>query len=244
MVPAGRGQQMIPCFVLVPKRDYTLDDDWHAMGLCGTGSKTIVCSEIFVPRHRVLNFVAVTAGRTPGGDHHAAALYRMPMLSCLPMSITMPPLGMLEGAVDDFREATGARKVRGAIVSAEKTVADHEAVQSCFAEASVSLDAAKLLVRRDIEEVYRVASAGQDVPESMRIRNRLSQAYVVKLAVNAIAGLLDAAGGASVYLDSNIQRVWRDINTAARHIAFNWGAVSTMYGQHTLGRPLTSTVGY
>lgn len=245
-LPPASSDQQKPrvAFVLIPKGDFLIEDDWHAMGLCGTGSKTIVCDDAPLPAHRTLSLPAVTTGRTPGGDHHGVPLYRMPLLSCLPMSITMPPLGMLEGALKEFQEGTGERQTRGAIIMSGKSVADHETVQSSFAEAWVSLDSAKLLVARDISDVERFAEQGSEVPESIRIRNRLSQAYAVKQAVTAIAAMLDCGGGAGVYSDNHVQRVWRDINAAARHIAFSWGAVSTMFGQHILGRPITSSVGY
>jgi alkylation response protein AidB-like acyl-CoA dehydrogenase len=41
--------------VLVPKRDFTIKDDWRASGLAGTGSKAVVVDNVFVPEHRVLN---------------------------------------------------------------------------------------------------------------------------------------------------------------------------------------------
>src|SRR5690606_13021191 len=43
-----------PGFLLVPASDYTIRDDWHTTGLCGTGSKQIVLDNVTVPRHRHL----------------------------------------------------------------------------------------------------------------------------------------------------------------------------------------------
>ena len=36
-----------PGFFLVPRADYTIDDDWNPMGLAGTGSKTVVIEQAF-----------------------------------------------------------------------------------------------------------------------------------------------------------------------------------------------------
>ena len=38
--------------------DCTIDDNWHTMGLAGTGSKTIVARDAFVPAHRTVTFAA------------------------------------------------------------------------------------------------------------------------------------------------------------------------------------------
>ena len=37
---------------LVPRADYRIDDNWHVMGLKGTGSKDVVIEDAFVPEHR------------------------------------------------------------------------------------------------------------------------------------------------------------------------------------------------
>ena len=41
--------------MLVPKQDFTIEDDWFVTGLSGTASKSIVLRDVFVPEHRVLN---------------------------------------------------------------------------------------------------------------------------------------------------------------------------------------------
>ena len=41
-------------FVLAPKSDFTIKDDWDSSGLAGTGSKSIIFQNVFVPEHRVL----------------------------------------------------------------------------------------------------------------------------------------------------------------------------------------------
>jgi 3-hydroxy-9,10-secoandrosta-1,3,5(10)-triene-9,17-dione monooxygenase len=42
---------------LVPRSDYSIDDNWHVMGLCGTGSKDIVVEKAFVPEYRTLSYL-------------------------------------------------------------------------------------------------------------------------------------------------------------------------------------------
>ena len=50
---------------LLPLEDYTVIDNWHVMGLRGTGSKDVEAKDVFVPEDRT---VAVEA--TKGGDNH------------------------------------------------------------------------------------------------------------------------------------------------------------------------------
>src|SRR5579872_2074016 len=58
--------KLAPAFLLVPASDYTIDDTWNVVGLAGTGSKTLVLIDVFVPAHRALSFAATTSGQTPG----------------------------------------------------------------------------------------------------------------------------------------------------------------------------------
>jgi alkylation response protein AidB-like acyl-CoA dehydrogenase len=225
-------------FSLVPRSDYVIDDDWHAMGLVGTGSKSIVCDDVFIPAHRILDFDSAIRGNTTGAAFHDNPLYRLPLFTCIPLNICVPPLGILHGAIEQFREDMQHRSSRGAITTGGKTVADYAAVQTHFAEATASLDAACLLIRRDIAEAHRVIKNQDGLSTDMRIRNRRDQAYAVRLATNGINGLFDAGGALGIFLDNHVQRAWRDINAAARHIAFSWGAVSAMYGQNAFGRPV------
>src|SRR5216683_8073327 len=40
-------------YLLVPLAEIEIDDDWHALGLRGSGSKSLVLHDVFVPEHRV-----------------------------------------------------------------------------------------------------------------------------------------------------------------------------------------------
>src|SRR5688500_4547245 len=59
-------------FFLLPKPDYAIDDNWHVLGLSGTGSKNIVVNDVFVPAHRTLSVADCLSGAPPGAvvnDH-------------------------------------------------------------------------------------------------------------------------------------------------------------------------------
>lgn len=43
-----------PFGVLVPITSVEIVDDWHVMGLRGTGSKTVRLKDVFVPDHRMM----------------------------------------------------------------------------------------------------------------------------------------------------------------------------------------------
>src|SRR4029079_9626577 len=76
MVPSPDGAPPKACFLLVPRDDVRIDDNWHTMGLAGTGSKNLVADDLFVPAHRLLSIADLAAGTGPGTLINTNPLYR------------------------------------------------------------------------------------------------------------------------------------------------------------------------
>jgi resorcinol 4-hydroxylase (FADH2) len=205
------------------------------MGLAGTGSKHIVANDLFVPAHRVVTFGDLLAGTTPGAQVHDVPLYRQPLMAALPYTLVSPVLGMAEGALEDFLAMAKVRTTRGAVAGGNNRMAEYATIQTRVAEARAAIDAARLLMLRDIAETYETVARGDVVSLDMRLGNRLHQAFCVRLLVQAIDALFVASGGQGIFTSKLVQRMWRDAHAAATHVSLNWDAVSTMYGQHVLG---------
>lgn len=233
MIPLEGGLR--PGFFLVPSTDYTIDDDWYTMGLAGTGSKTIVVDNAFIPAHRVATFADLLTGNGPGTKANSNPLYRQPMLAVVPQCLVSPALGMARGALRAFLDQVGNRTTRGAVAGGNNRMAEFAAVQMRVAEATASIDAAQLMIHRDLREAADVVNRGQTVDVDMRLRNRLTHAFATRLLTQAVDAVFLAAGGSALGLKHPVQRFWRDIHAASSHISLNWDAVSSMYGQHVFG---------
>jgi resorcinol 4-hydroxylase (FADH2) len=233
---AQNGAPPQPGFVLVPRSQWRIEDNWHVAGQAGTGSKTIVIDEpTHVPAHRRLMIAAAASGSSPGTAVNRHPLYRVPMLSALPVCLVSPLLGAAFGAVEEFVTLCGVRVTRGAVGGGGNRLSDFFPVQSRVAEASALADAARLLIHRDTAEVERCAMQGQALSVDQRIRNRRDHAFAARLARDAVEAVFSAVGGSGLALNQPIQRMWRDSNAIVRHITLNWDAVSSMAGQHLLG---------
>jgi resorcinol 4-hydroxylase (FADH2) len=224
-----------PGFFLVPTGECTIDDNWHTMGLAGTGSKNIIASNVFVPVHRTVSFAELVVGAAPGTRVHSNPLYRHSFLAVLPITIVAPVLGMAEAALEDFLAMAKVRTTRGAVTGGNRAMAELATVQGRVAEASACIDAARLMMFRDLDEAQATVARGEPMSVDLRLRNRRDQAFCVRLLVQAIDALFLAAGGQGLFLDSPLQRIWRDAHAAASHISLNWDSTGTMFGQHLLG---------
>jgi alkylation response protein AidB-like acyl-CoA dehydrogenase len=234
MIPQPNGPTT-PGFFLLRSGDCIIEDNWHTMGLAGTGSKNIVARDAFVPAHRTLAFSELADATAPGMRANSNPLYRQSFLAVLPIAIVSPVLGMAEGALADFLAMASVRTTRGAVAGGNRRMAELTTVQLRVAEASASIDAARLLMFRDLAEAFETAARVDAISMDVRLRNRRDQAFCVRLLVTAVDALFLAAGGQGLFLEQPLQRVWRDAHAAASHISLNWDSTGSMYGQFMLG---------
>ncbi|MEX3955004.1 acyl-CoA dehydrogenase family protein [Trinickia sp. EG282A] len=237
VLPAeGDREKPAPAFLLVPETDYTIEDTWHVIGLAGTGSKTLVLDNVFVPAHRALLFSETTSGETPGAKlyrHHPG--FSIPMLSAIPSCLASVAVGAAQGALEDYLERTARRVTRGAVAGGQNRMAEFATIQLRVAEATASAEAARRVLIADLRDREATVNAGEAVSVEERIKSRLGQAFAVSLAIRATEALNASTGGQGLDLANPIQRAWRDANAVGRHISMNWDTVGTMYGQLALG---------
>jgi alkylation response protein AidB-like acyl-CoA dehydrogenase len=237
---ASERDRPVPGFLLVPASDYAIADTWDVVGLTGTGSKSLILKDVFVPEHRILSFPDATSGKTPGGRAYAGiGLFNMPMLMGIPFCLASAGVGAAKGALDAYLDQMGIRVTRGAVAGGNNRIAEFPTIQLRVAEASASVDAAREILLRDITLAQRLAQGREDGQIDITVENRLlarrSQAFAVTLAMRAVEGLNASTGGVGLQMSNPVQRAWRDANAVGRHISMNWDAVGTMIGQHLLG---------
>lgn len=223
-----------PGFFFLPRRDVSIHDDWFTMGLAGTGSKSFVVDDKFVPSHRAVFIADLLVGNPVGARVNTNPIYRQPFLAVVPACLVAPQIGMARGALEVFVEQVRGRMTRGAVAGGGNNMADFAAVQTRVGEAAACIDAAELLLHRDLKETEALAASGAPALD-LRLRNRRDHAFVSRLSVQAVDALFAAAGGSGLGTQHPLQRFWRDIHAAAAHISVNWDVVGAMYGQHVFG---------
>jgi alkylation response protein AidB-like acyl-CoA dehydrogenase len=235
IVPEGPEPSRDGAFFLVPIGDIEIVDNWFVCGLAGTGSKDIVARDAFVPAHRALLFADARAGTAPGARYHRNPLYRMPLLIHGASMLASTAVGAARGALDAYLETTRVRKTRGALAGGQLPMAEFATIQLRYAEAAAAVESAELILLTDMRSMTQKLYAGEEITVADRIRCRRNQAWVTKLAVQAVDALNASTGGYGLHLSHPVQRAWRDANAVARHVSLNWDAVGTMYGQHAFG---------
>jgi len=224
-------------YVIAPKANFQIKDDWYVAGLAGTGSKTVYCDNLVVPAHRYLALEDTMSGNPPGAEANPSALYRIPAFQSLTISVCAPILGMARGAYDCFMKEVSDRATRGSALASAGPMAQLPSIHTRVGKAAASIDAAKLLVFRDARVMMEIYESGASQTEDERARNKGDLGFAANLAVQGLDTIFEANGAAGLQLSSSLQRYWRDAHAGAMHISVNHDAVLGLYGRVHLGLP-------
>jgi alkylation response protein AidB-like acyl-CoA dehydrogenase len=219
------------CFFLVPKSDVVVIDDWHVMGLSGTGSKSFEVKDAFVPEHRILDAVAADNGTAPGARANGAPIFRVPFVSIASTGFAAIAVGIAEGFLAQWTNYTRTRKSRGQDVAAQM------GTQIDLGHATAAVDAARRLYLEAATDAMATLARGERLSDGQRFRSRASSSLAAQLALKAVERLYNAAGGRAAYAHNVLQRQYRDISVAAAHVSLVWNNATAGYGGHLLGLP-------
>jgi 3-hydroxy-9,10-secoandrosta-1,3,5(10)-triene-9,17-dione monooxygenase len=224
----AQGQPM-PSLCLVPRREVAIEDNWHVMGLAGTGSKNLVIESTVVPDYRILPLAKVGGGAFGGGRADVPPLYRLPHFPTVPFLFLATGLGIAESLLELTIKSAHRPTVRGPIL------AEVQSMQLHIAEAAAEIDCARTLVIRDCAEAMAAMREGRPLTMQERARNRRDQGYAGKLCRNAVERLFGTTGAHGIFLDNAAQRKLRDMYAVSGHISGNWDLGGTAYGRVALG---------
>ena len=217
-------EQPVPSVVAMPTKDLQLLDNWHTLGLRGTGSNDSVADEVFVPADRVVSIFDGPVVDRP--------LYRFPPFGFFALSVAAPALGNARAAIDDLVELAGGKKG----VGAARTLAQRSPTQAAVATAESALAAARLLYYQAIDNAWEACQHAETVPVELRNRLRLAATHAARTSADVVRSMYDLAGGSAIYDDSPLQRRFRDAFTATAHFQVN-EASRELPGRILLGQP-------
>ncbi|MBM3646899.1 MAG: acyl-CoA dehydrogenase [Alphaproteobacteria bacterium] len=220
-------------FALVHRSEYEIIDTWHAVGLCGTGSKDVACQALFVPDRRSLSAWAFNGKPHPGSVVNDTPLFRLPLLALGPYVLCGVMLGCAQGA---YELVVGAARKRnttntGVPVNANPTV------QIKVAEASARIDNAEIIMKRACEHAMAVARAGREAEHADKVRYRRDAFFATRCCLEAVDILMGVAGSGGLYTKGAMQRLFRDAHAANAHVMFSPEIQGAVFGQHALAAP-------
>ena len=192
--------------LLLPREEVEVLGNWNASGLCGSGSGEFQVEGALVPESRIVGFSQDAPLSRP--------LYQFPRFGLLALGIAAVALGTARAAIDDLVELAGGKTPMGS----NRPLAERPATQSEVAKAEAVLGSARLYFYDAIDRCYAEAEKGDALPADLRRDLRLATTHAVQAAAETVDRMYHLAGGTSVYLQSPLQRIFRDVHVATQHM--------------------------
>lgn len=201
-----------------------IDDVWHVVGLCGTGSDGYGVSELFVPAAETLNRDDVSERRD------AAAIYRFPITLAFAAAFGGVALGIARGALDDLLALALHKTPRGAASSLRES----PVFQSTAAELEGCWRGARAYLHAAVDEAWQDAAAGRELTLERRIAIRLAATTVINQATDLTARAYRAAGATAIFHSQPFERRLRDAHAVSQQAQARATHFETV-GRHLLG---------
>ncbi|MBI4934424.1 MAG: flavin-dependent monooxygenase [Actinobacteria bacterium] len=224
------GGMVIPFFAVVPRTDYRIHDDWHVAALRGTGSKSLVLDDVFVPEHRIESIFALSTGTTKGFGIHGG-IFHAAFTNWFSLGFSAVSLGIAKRMIEVYGTKVKSR-VRA--YTGSKAV-DSVPAAMRLAESHHQTTAVGHTLRADWQAMTARALSGQLPTDDEAVHWRANQSYATKLSIEATDRLWTAAGGSAFFDDNEMQRLWRDSKMTGSHAYSDYDIAAQRQGRHLLG---------
>lgn len=209
--------------VVVPADHVEFLDTWHVTGLAGTGSTDFAMQDVEVSEDFISAWNPVPRAEEP--------LYRIPQLSLLAVGFGAISIGLGRSALDELQALAGGKTATGQ----PAPLAQRRDFQADLARAEVSLRATRSHYYECAEALWEAArqdTAGVDERASLR----LATLHAVETGAEIARTAYRLGGASSVYLDSKLQRLFRDSHVITQHVQVRPDLYSVI-GSHLAGAP-------
>ena len=196
---------------LFPIKHATILNTWQTAGMRATGSNDCVFENVVVPDEFTFDWLNAKSPWQRG------PFANIPLQVQIAGGLAPVILGATRHALDTLNEIARA-KVPAA---SRATLRERPIAQTQFAQAEGLLRAARAYYYQAQDEMWRKGEAGENFSAQDRAGLRLAIVTAVKLALQAIDLVADAAGMNSAQKSCAIERCWRDAHTASQHVLLN-----------------------
>lgn len=220
------------CFAVLPRSDYEIRDDWFAAGMKGSGTKTLIIKDVFVPNHRIQQAKDMMEGRSAGfGLYPDSKIFYSPYRPYFASGFAAIGLGIAERMLEAYREKTRNR------VRAYTGVNVGTATPALMrlAESTHQVSAARAFLEKTWQDHAEHGEQHQYPSRETLAFWRTNQAYAVKMCIQAVDRLFEAAGGTSWFENSEMQRLFRDSHMTGAHAYTDYDVCAQILGRELMG---------
>jgi alkylation response protein AidB-like acyl-CoA dehydrogenase len=210
-------------YLFVPAAEAELLDTWHVRGMRGTGTHDFAVNDVFVPAER-------TVLQTGAPLLETGPLYQIPRTLLFGSGDAALALGVARSCLAAFFELAGAKTPR----AMQTTLRDQPLVQAAIGHAEADLRSGLALLTEAVREVWTEATSTGATTQDRHATLRLAVMHAIRLAVQVVDTIYNAAGVTAIYESNLMQRHFQDIHVISQHLQ---GRLSyyELVGKHLLG---------
>lgn len=194
--------------VMVPTAQVQFLETWDSVGLRATNSNDFVLKDVFVPEHHTGELFGAAGVDTP--------MFRLPTRLALGPTHVAVVFGIAEGALDDVRKLA---KTKRPAFNPGMRLAEDPVFQFRLGLLETRLAAVRALSEKETQLMWDAAIANEPITTMDAVRQRAMVARAHTECVEIVNEAFALAGSNAMYNTSSIQRRFRDIRTAAQHVA-------------------------
>lgn len=217
--------------LLVPRAVASVEYDWDAVGLQGTGSDSYSLSDVRIEDALATDREDLAAVKAP------ETLYRFSQIMAYASAFAGVMLGIARGTLDDLRALAETKQPRGAAQS----LRDSPVFHSELAELEARLRAARAYHLGTMHEVWHSVESGEPLSLQHRMDVRLASTFAINEGVAVVVAGYRAAGNTAIFPVNPFERRLRDALSAGQQVQGRPGHFTTV-GRHLLGLPPDSTM--
>lgn len=215
----------------LPMDSMTIVDSWFVSGMQGTGSDTAIADNVFIPDDQMV-LMNERAGQIDDTKRHFGA--PSDYLPAVPV-VRTTGIAQLIGAVEAMVEIVTAEAPKKPVLTTFITSRTQSgAYMRDLGEAAAMVNTAKLILFDLTAKLDRVG-LGEDFTLEEKAQHRAAGAQMIELVHGASESLMFQAGSSAFSLDKPINRYWRDVSMATRHIQHIPSIGYEIYGRNMTG---------
>ncbi|MGE0624056.1 MAG: acyl-CoA dehydrogenase family protein [Pseudomonadales bacterium] len=220
--------------IILPMGECTIVDNWHALGMRGTGSNDVRADDVWIPASHTV--VMAPPGQASRNACYQGTLYRCPgrIIFATYVPVTLALAARALEALDDLAE--------GKTPYAESKKLKHRAIaQIKSGRALATYRAARGLFEDALGEAWARACRGEEAMPEQKADLYLAGTHAVQSAAQVVRWVADAAGSSVIYRDGPLERIVRDMETLRHHGFVNesrYGSVTQLRWGAPLDYPL------
>jgi alkylation response protein AidB-like acyl-CoA dehydrogenase len=222
----GQPEQL---YLFVPAAEAELLDTWHVRGMRGTGTHHFAVKDVFVPAERT-----VLQSGAPLLD--TGPLYQIPRTLLFGSGDAAVALGVARSCLTAFFELAGTKTPR----AMQATLRDQPMIQAAVGQSEANLRSGKAFLSEAVRDLWTETTSTGETSQEQRAVLRLAVTHSIRLAVQIVDTVYNAAGVTAIYEGNPLQRYFQDIHVISQHLQ---GRLShyELVGQHWLGQKIDLT---